>query len=342
MPWSNYGDDVTCHGISKILLGEVIRRNMPVGAFTEKISLKEADRAYPGKRPKMGTGKHNPKYYLYVLPVLSLYVIFNLVPFLGTYFISLFDWTGVSFSDLKFIGLRNYTEALSDPIVQRALLNNLIVIANEVLVVVPLGLALALIIRWLQRRVASFFRSIFFLPIILPLMMVGIMWSLFLNPDFGPINAILRSVGLSFLAKPWLASATTALLSLLFVQTWWRAGFYMILFVAGLDTIPETLYEAARIDGATNTQVFARITLPLLTATLGIVCVIAIMDGFKIFVLPYVLTGGGPAHATEVLSTWAYFQAFGLNRLGYGSGVAGLLVTISFVASAFFALRAVK
>ena len=278
-------------------------------------------------------------HFLYVLPALFLYFTFNFVPFLGTYVVGLYRWTGVRLSAMQFVGLTNYIQLWSDEVVHRSLFNNLLFLCNEAIIATFLGLAIALLLCGIRH--AKVFRSIFFLPVVLPLVMVGIMFALFLNPIFGPINLMLRAIGLSGLARPWLAEKNTALLSLMAARIWWHTGFYMILFVAGLDTIPKTLYDAARVDGANKRQVFFYVTLPLLKTTIAVVEVLAIMDGFKIFVIPFIMTGGGPAHATQVLSTWAYYTAFWLDKMGYGSAVASILVTISFIFSLIF-LRSVR
>jgi raffinose/stachyose/melibiose transport system permease protein len=262
--------------------------------------------------------------YLYVLPALVVFFVFKGYPTLYNLFLTLFSWDGIS-RDMDFVGLRNIAELFRDPILHRAILNNAIYVLVTVVTEVGGGLLLALLLN-LGFRIAPILRLLAFAPFMVPMVAVGIMWSLILDPYVGIVNAVLNSIGLEALARPWLGSSKTALLSILGVSLWVYLGFNMILFYGALQRIPRQLYEAAYIDGATRAQSFRRITVPLLRETTTVVTLYCIIGGINIFDLFWVTTGGGPAHSTEVMSTWAVLQAFKYFNMGYGASIVTVIL----------------
>lgn len=265
--------------------------------------------------------------YLFLLPALVIYCVFLVYPLFDSLSISLTNWDGLS-PVRTFVGLANYQRIFNDPIAVTAFENNLIWTAVMVVAPTVLGLLLAL---GLNRRFPgrTIFRSLFYAPGILPLVGVAALWTWMYDPNVGLINAFLRNVGLGGLAQQWLGSPTTALPSVMVASIWQGLGFPMVLFLAGLQSIPEEQYEAARVDGAGTWQRFWHVTLPGLRETYIIVVTLGVIGSFKAFDLIYAMTYGGPGQATQVLASWMYFNTFQYYHAGYGSALAWVILVIS-------------
>ncbi|MGP1397326.1 MAG: carbohydrate ABC transporter permease [Inquilinaceae bacterium] len=232
---------------------------------------------------------------------------------------------------MRFTGFENYTDLLSSEGFQRSvsLTTALVVIS------VPIRLAVALFLAQLlmtERRSARFLRGVFFLPYVSSTAAIAVIWSWMFNTDLGLINAALDALGLD--RRNWLYSPDTALIAVALVNAWKQLGYDMVLFIAGLQAISPSLYEAARIDGAKPLKQFATITVPLLSPTLLFLLVISVIDSFQIFTLVRVMTGGGPALATDVVVN--FFYRMGFVRLDYGT--ASAVVVLLFVLLAGLAL----
>lgn len=258
------------------------------------------------------------------------YLGFLIYPMLVSLYTSLFDWDGLS-PLTEFIGLKNYSDALfNDEVTRQALVNNLWWTFGALTIPTAIGLMLAMgLNRGLPGTVAL--RTLFYAPSVLPLVAVGIIWSWMYNPNFGAINVILKSSGLGFLAGAWLSGFDTALPSAFATYTWGSIGFPMILYLAGLQGIPEEYYEAARIDGANPWHQFWHVTLPGLRESHVIVLSLSVIGGFKVFDLIYTMTYGGPGRVTQVLGTWMYFQSFQYYHAGYGAALAWIIASIILV-----------
>ena len=177
----------------------------------------------------------------------------------------------------------------------------------------------------------GFYRTALFLPVVMSFVVVGILWTWIFNNDFGLLNNLLRAFGLGFLALDWLGDTKIALWSLMLVDIWKWYGFHMVIFLAGLQTIPLELYDAARVDGASRLRQFTSITLPLLQPVMIVNVTLSLMGALAVFDIPYVMTEGGPANSTNVLAIHVYLQAFKFNKLGYGAALSYtllLLVTV--------------
>lgn len=270
---------------------------------------------------------------LFILPALFFYVVFLIVPLIGGILISFTDWEGYTFRNVSFIGLGNYARLLQDNVFWDALKHNVIFVIGTVVVQCTIGLIVALILDQ-EPRLAKFFRGVYFMPAVISLVVVGIVFSLILSPSFGIFNPILELIGLGRLVRDWLGSPSTALPTLMAIQVWLGFGFSMFIFVARLQSLPVELYEAAKVDGAGDLRRVWHITLPQLKETGAVVAIMAVINALKIFTLPYVMTRGGPNHATEVLGTWAYFQGFTSVKAGYGSAIATILILFTFVLTA--------
>jgi ABC-type sugar transport system permease subunit len=273
--------------------------------------------------------------YLFVLPIVVFFAIFVGYPILRSFYLSLSEWSG--FGTPKFVGLHNFGSLLDDPAFWTALRNTLIFTAATTVLqtVVPLLVAVLLNKGW---RGGVLFRTMVFIPAVISLVVSGVLWKLIYDPNLGTLNEILRGIGLGGLAHPWLADPLTVLPSLIVVSLWQSLGLYMLIFLAGLQGIDQTLYEAARIDGAGGRQQFIRITVPMLRTVTTVVVLLNIINGFKTFDLIYVSTGGGPNRASEVLGTYLYSLAFGSETgatpaLGYATAISMVIFALCMAAT---------
>ena len=239
---------------------------------------------------------------------------------------SFFEWDGIS-PERTFVGLDNYVTLFTqDPVFWRALSNTAIWVGLSLLIPTSLGLALALALNTkLFGRVG--FRAIFYLPAIIASIAVATMWSWMYHPSLGLLNYLLEGVGLA--TPDWLGDRNIALYSVFVPHIWTATGPNMILFLAGLQTIPGELIDAAQVDGANRIQVFRHVTLPSLRQISIIVIALTIINSLKVFDLIYSMTFGGPGQATQVLASWSYFQAFNLRNFGTGMAVAVVLLFIT-------------
>lgn len=270
--------------------------------------------------------------YLLVLPAVVLFATFVAAPIFYGAYISLTNWDG--FSAMSFVGLANFKEALfDDATFQQALLHNVQFAVTVVIAKNALGLFLAVLLNRKLRGLA-FFRTSLFLPVTMSFVVIGLLWSWIYNPEFGLLNGALTTLHLSGLTRNWLGDASLALWSVIFVDIWKWTGFHMVIFLAGLQGIPPELNEAALIDGANRWQGFWHITWPLLKPVTLVSVLLSLMGAFvQNFDLVYVMTGGGPNHATEIALTWLYSNAFGDLRFGYASALGFVLFAIVFVIS---------
>lgn len=258
---------------------------------------------------------------LFLLPNLLIFGLFIILPAISGLRLSLYDWSILG--DHEFVGLENFIKIVRDRSFWHTFRNTI----RYVLLVVPLltisSLGMALITADNLRGV-SVFRGIYYLPTMLSLIIVGITWRWILGDQLGILNYALRSLGWS--AVSWLTTGFAANASLVFITVWTFTGFYMVMFIGGLQAIPEDLFSAAEIDGASRYQIFWYIKLPLLRPTMLVVLVLATINSFKAFELIYTLTKGGPGSATKLLVQNIYQVAFEEDRLGYASGMAVMLM----------------
>lgn len=267
--------------------------------------------------------------YLFLLPAMVLYVGFVIWPMLQSLAISFTDWDGMS-PTRRFVGLDNYAGILADPVALLALKNNLLWTAVMITVPTVLGLVLALGLNR-EFRGRTLFRSALYAPAVLPMAGVAGIWAWMYEPSQGLINASLQAIGLPGLAHTWLADPNTALYAVMVTGIWQAVGFPMVLYLAGLQSIPAEQYEAARIDGATPWQRFRYITMPWLNETHIIVVTLAVIASFKVFDLVFSMTYGGPGQSTQVLASWQYIQTFQYFKAGYGSALTWLIAAILMV-----------
>jgi raffinose/stachyose/melibiose transport system permease protein len=263
-----------------------------------------------------------------VLPAFLLFATLILWPTVKTAYLSLFQWPG--FGGMKFVGLQNYSTAVFEDIyLLGALKNNFIYLALTMLFEVGFGLFLAVMVDQ-KIKFANLFRSLFFAPMMLSMVVVGLLWSFIFDGDYGLLNEMLRLLGLNSCTRAWMSEPDFALLGICITSGWKYAGFFMIMFYAGLQRIPPQLVESARLDGANDWQILRKIKLPLLREVFIVSFLLCATGAFKLFDLVYVLTSGGPYHKTEVISTWLVRNAFDRFNMGYGSAIAVILTVFVF------------
>ena len=267
---------------------------------------------------------------LFLLPALILFFGVLIAPIGASFYYSLFNWKGIG-ADKVFIWFQNYKELFtSKPIgFMRALRNSLLLAALSVFLQLPLALALALTLGKKIKGERAFL-SVYFMPVLISTVVIGQLWLKIYNPDYGILNVFLRSVGLENWTRIWLGDKKTAL-GAVFVPTLWQyVGYHMLLLYAGVKSVPTELREAAMLDGASDGQVNRYIVLPYIKPIIRISVIFAVTGSLKSFDLIYVLTNGGPMHATEVPSTLMISMLFLRNRYGMGSTIAVLLIVLCF------------
>ena len=261
-----------------------------------------------------------------ILPAGVLFALFYVWPFASGFWLSLHNWDG--FSTPVFIGLGNYVRLASDRIFLGAIENNIIFVIAILILKNVLGLALALLLnRALLGR--AFFRAAAFVPVTMSFVAVGLLWSWIYNPVFGLLNAGLGLFGLGFLKHSCLGDANTALYAIIAVDVWKWLGFHGVIYLAGLQTIPAELYESATMDGAGRVRRFWHVTLPLIMPIVFINSILGLSGAFvRNFDIVYVLTKGGPNHATEVALTYMMTKAFQDGAMSYASAMGYVLFLI--------------
>jgi raffinose/stachyose/melibiose transport system permease protein len=283
-----------------------------------------------------GLKQEQRKYIVLLLtPALATILIFTTLPALTTLSYAFFKWEG--FQRGGFAGLVNFQRLFEYPFRDQffmALRHNTLVFIGIMILQTSLGLLIAYALFQLKRG-QRFFRTVTFLPVIFSLVVVGYMWQVLLDPYYGPINMLLTDLGLENLAKPWLGSTSTALPTLVFINLWRWVGFPAIIFLAGLNAINQEFIEAARIDGATEGQIFRKIMFPLLAPSMTIITILTFIGAFEWFDLPFVLGGsnGNPAGSTDTLALMFYRLSFGsvdsnANEVGVGSALGVLIFLI--------------
>lgn len=255
-----------------------------------------------------------------------LYSLFMLIPGLMGFYLSFTDWNRYS-SEINLIGFQNFTLIFSKQNYWHSISNTIIFTIITIVLKTVIALLLALLLSKGLKRFFNFHRVMIYLPAIIPMIVVGIVFRSILHPTTGVLNEFLRGVGLDFLAQQWLTNPDIALYSVIFVDTWKGVGFIMVILIAGLQVIPTEYYEAAQMDGANQWDELWKITLPLLMPTLTVTTVLNLLYGLKVFDVVWVLTNGGPGYATETVYT-VVFKEFSKGRYGVSTALSTLLFAI--------------
>jgi raffinose/stachyose/melibiose transport system permease protein len=260
-----------------------------------------------------------------VAPAVLLMVVFLVFPVLNAVYYVFVDFDGLDTTP-PWVGLGNLAELFQDPQVWAAARNNVIWIVIGTIAPLVLGLALALLL-WGVRRGSTFYRIVFFLPYVLPQVAVGVVWGWIYAPTRGWLNRGLEAVGLDGLTRGWLGDPATALYAVLATAIWTATGFVFVIILSALRNVDSEQVDAALIDGAGYLQRLRYIVLPQIMPVFLMVTALTLIGGFAVFDIIFVMTGGGPANATEVLGTYAYSNAFRISRISYGTSLA-LVVTV--------------
>jgi len=267
--------------------------------------------------------------YLMILPSVSYFIIMFAYPTTYAFYLSLHTWSLAE--PLRFVGFAHWKSVLEDPLFLRSMMNTFYFVILSVPSIVLLSLSLALLFnsatRWFKAK--DLFKAIYFVPVITSFVAIAWIWNWLYQPTYGLINDVLARAGLP--PQMWLWSATQVIPSLAIMQVWARVGFEMMVFIAGLESIPEVYYEAAEVDGASTWSVFRCVTLPLLNPQILLVTVIELIFALKIFELPYVTTMGGPGNASLTIVLYIYRSAFRFMRMGEGCAMAIMLFAIIMV-----------
>jgi raffinose/stachyose/melibiose transport system permease protein len=272
--------------------------------------------------------------FLFLLPATVLFLLFVVYPIFQSIYYSLFNWKGFG-PAVDFVGLKNFTNIIKDKVFLIALRNGFLIILLSLAVQLPLSLMLAVLVgRDLPGRV--FFRTIFFLPYVLSEVIAALMWLFILNPDpeRGFVNALVLLFGGT--ARAWLGNTSLVLPAIFAALTWKYFGYHMLLFLTGLQNIPQEIEEAGRIDGANTFQSFIYITLPLLSSTIRTSVYLSVLGSIQQFILVWIMTKGGPVNASETMATYMYRFGFVRFQLGYGSAVAIYMFLICLIFSLIY------
>lgn len=270
----------------------------------------------------------NIAYILFVLPAIGLYTFFYITPVIKSLYLSFVKWNGIPVVPKKFVGLDNFFMIFKDPAFYTAVKNVGVFILVSFVVIMPLAYLLALLVSSKYIKGKRFFKTVYFLPSILPSAATGLMWTLILYKSGGALNTLLIKLGMSSATQDWLGDPKFAIFTVALVNAWIFIGYNMLIFVAGLTNIPDELIEASKIDGANGIKEQIHIVLPLMKESFKIFSVLAIVGSFKVFDIIYIMTGGGPGGATDVPVTLLYDQAFKYNNFGYGSSI-GMLILVA-------------
>ena len=262
---------------------------------------------------------------LFVAVPMLIYVFFALIPILYNIYISLFDTNLLTPG--KFVGLKNYARLLKDTTFLRALRNNIFLVIGSLAAHMGLGLFFANAI-FQKVKGSKFFQSVFFLPSVICGVAVGLIWTFVYHGNYGLLNAFLKLIGQGDLQQVWLSNKNLALICIIVVVMWQWVGYHVVIQLAAMRNIPQELYEAAQLDGASEWQQFKHITVPLIRPILKVDAVLIITGALKYYDLVAVMTNGGPNHATEVMSTYMYYEAFNVLKFGYSSAIGVVLLIL--------------
>lgn len=268
--------------------------------------------------------------YVLLLPALVIFGVFFVYPNLEVIYLSLFNWAGIS-PQKAFVGLQNYRQLFSeDPVFAKAIFNTMIVAVQSILIQIPVALAVAVALNR-KMRSGNFFATVFFLPNVISLVAVGMVWTWMYDPTMGTINRLIDRLGLHSFQPAWLGDPATALIAVLITINWIYIGLYVVIFLSGLKSIPQSVFDSAKVDGLSEFWTTVKVTAPLLKEVIAVLVVMSISGSFKSFDLIWSMTGGGPVNATEIATTYLYRKAFRYMQSGYASAIGVSIFLICLV-----------
>jgi len=293
----------------------------------EDLQTRWGGRRFKVVRPNVGArSRRAGRPMAYLLPAFAVYAAFFLFPASQLLRLSFLRWDGVT--PRQPAGFDNYTRLVSDPLFWAAFKNTVMWTAAAIVLPVVIGLALAIFLSRSEMFGKTLFRTLFFMPQVLSTVVVAVLWGWIYNPSFGALNTTLRSLGLDGLVQGWLGEPSFALWALFVAWTWTQYGFAMIIFIAAIDDIDETYFEAASIDGATVLQQIRYVLVPAIKGPVTTVVLIMAIVAFQVFDLVLLLTNGGPGRSTSVLAHFMYEAAFRFRKVGYGAAIGVVLMAL--------------
>lgn len=284
----------------------------------------------PAARPLRRRGAPSwPSAYLFLLPAIAVLGTFNIYPALYSLYLSFFKWDGFT-PQRDFVGLGNYSRLFTAPEFWNSLKVTCLYAAGVTFFSLVLGLLVAVLLNQ-PIRGRTIYRVLYFLPVITPTVAAGVVWKYLFDPSKGAVNTLLSGIGLH--GPNWLVDPKWALLAVIIVGVWKRVGFNSVVYLAGLQGVPQPYYEAAQIDGATSWQQLRYVTVPLLTPTTFFLIITSLIEAFQVFDLVYVMTAGGPLGATDVFGFYLYREGFKYSQLGFASAIAYVMFALIFLAT---------
>ncbi|WP_169090620.1 carbohydrate ABC transporter permease [Paenibacillus sp. PL91] len=280
-----------------------------------------------------GTAKWQRNIFIasFIIPTLLFFGVFTIYPVLQSLYYSFFEWSGMS--DKKtFIGLDNFKELLHDPIVWRAIGNDYFLVAGKIIGIMLLATFFAVALTRFGFKLAGFFRSIFFIPNVISVVVIGVLWNFIYNPQIGFLNGFLSLFTKEKVTITWLGFPDHSIWMLLPPAIWAGIGFYMILLIAAIQSIPESYYEAANIEGAGQWKQFWSITVPLTWEQIKVSILNIMMTTLNgSFVIVWIMTEGGPDNSTQVMGSYLYQMAFRQFHFGYGASIGFMILVLSLI-----------
>lgn len=281
-----------------------------------------------------GSKRSNTAFLIgFIGPAMLIYLTYVIFPIFSTFYYSLYNWNGIQ-AERTFILFDNYTALMADSVFWKTIMNNLLLVVVSIVTQLPLGLIMALIL-FAPIKGVRLFRTVYFMPLLMSTVALGILWTFIYDPTMGIINQTLEFIGLGAWQQGWLGDSKTAFFAVAATICWQFTPFYMILFRAAMAGIPEEIYESAKMDGCNGWKQFWQITLPLLKPTIVTSSVLSIIGSLKYFDLIYVMTEGGPDSSTELMATYMYKQAFAKFNMGYASSISFTMFVISLIVAMF-------
>lgn len=264
---------------------------------------------------------------LFLAPALILFTMFILYPVCNTIYLSFHSWKGIYGSPVNFVGLKNYAQVLTSADFWRSLLNSMFFMIGGFVILMPLSFGLALLITS-KLRGTKIMKTSYFMPVMLSTTAVALMWVYMLNPSYGVVNQLLRGIGLDNLCQDWLSTPVLNMWCIILVNEWMYAGYNMLIFAAGLVSIPSDVYEAAKLDGCTGWKKLRYISIPLSKESFKIFSILCVTGCLKAFDLVWAMTKGGPNHTSEVPASLLYNEAFTFKFFGKSSAIGVLLLVL--------------
>ncbi|WP_319533132.1 sugar ABC transporter permease [uncultured Cohaesibacter sp.] len=263
---------------------------------------------------------------VFLAPAIILLSVFLLYPLVYSFQLSFLDWNGLG-DGARFNGLDNWERLLSDAIFWKSALNNIYLAVFSVLIQLPIAVVLAVVLDEAAKG-SRILKILYFIPLLMSSVALGVLFKNIFDPNFGPINSILTELGLYDWTQDWLGDPDFALGSVIAVVCWQNVPFYMVLFLAALSSFPREIVEAAHLDGASQSTIFWRLKLPHLQGTFRTAVLLAVIGSMRYFDLVYVMTDGGPEHSSEMMATYMYHTVFNSFEMGYGSTIASAMFII--------------